>query len=210
MNDYAEKIDINLFELINNINNPLILELGVKEGVSTKKFLDLCRKNNGYLYSVDKDDYSNVSNDSHWKFIKSRDDNFEFVKSKIPSKLDIIFIDTLHEADHVKNIFYNYYDLLKTGGYLFIDDISHLPYINKKSKTSFYCEINNRETFNKILEIYYFNYGNFSLNFSFQSSGLAIIQKLNSNKLEESKKLSSKEHAIKNIVRKIWFSLKKT
>ena len=59
---------------------------------------------------------------------------------------------------------------------MFIDDISHLPYLNNK-KTSFYCEINNRETFDEILKILYFNQDNFDLNFSFESSGLAIIKK---------------------------------
>ena len=41
--------------------------------------------------------------------------------------------------------FYYYYKFLKVGGYVSIDDISHLPYLDNK-KSSFYCEINNRET----------------------------------------------------------------
>ena len=36
----------------------LILEFGVREGRSTKMFLDLCRVNAGKLLSVDVDDYS--------------------------------------------------------------------------------------------------------------------------------------------------------
>ena len=208
MDDYLEKIDNNVFKIINNLKNPKILELGVKEGVSTKRFLNLCNKNDGYLYSVDIEDYSKVSNDERWKFIKSRDDNFDFIISQIPNELDVIYIDTLHEAKHVKNIFYNYYNLIKPGGYIFIDDISHLPYVNKKNKTSFYCEINNRETFQKILEIYYYNYNKFYLNFSFQSSGLAIIKKINNEELSLSKKIKSKEHGIKNIARKIWLKIK--
>lgn len=208
MDDYLEKIDNNVFKIINNLKNPKILELGVKEGVSTKRFLNLCNKNDGYLYSVDIEDYSKVSNDERWKFIKSRDDNFDFIISQIPNELDVIYIDTLHEAKHVKNIFYNYYNLIKPGGYIFIDDISHLPYVNKKNKTSFYCEINNRETFQIILEIYYYNYNKFYLNFSFQSSGMAIIKKINNEELSFSKKIKSKEYGIKNILRKIWLKIK--
>ena len=82
MDDYIEKIELNLFELIKNIKNPYILEFGVQNGESTIRFLDLCNKNNGHLYSVDIDDCSNVSNDKRWKFIKTRDDNFDFVKSQ--------------------------------------------------------------------------------------------------------------------------------
>ena len=62
-------------------------------------------------------------------FIQSRDDNFNLIKSKIPNKIDILFIDSLHEANHVIKIIYGYYDLLKLGGMIFIDDISHLPYV---------------------------------------------------------------------------------
>ena len=41
MDDYTNKIDRNLFDLIQNIENPVILELGVQNGLSTKKFLDI-------------------------------------------------------------------------------------------------------------------------------------------------------------------------
>ena len=176
MSNYITKIDNSLFPLIKDIQNINILELGVQKGRSTLRFLEICNKNNGKLYSVDIDDCSNVSNNFRWKFIKTRDDNFEYIKSLIPKELDVIFIDTLHEAKHVKKLIYNYYNFLKVGGYMFIDDISHLPYLDDK-KTSFYCEINNRETFDEILKILYFNQDNFNLNFSFESSGLAIIKK---------------------------------
>ena len=201
MNDYITKIDRSLFSIIKNIPNPNILELGVQNGRSTLKFLDLCNKNNGKLFSVDVDDCSSVSNDKRWVFIKSRDDNFEYIKSIIPDEIDVIFIDTLHEAKHVKKILYYYYKFLKVGGYIFIDDISHLPYLDNK-KSSFYCEINNRETFNEILKIYFYNQKSFDLNFSFQSSGLAIIQKKNNEQLIYNKKIMSRENSIKNLIRK--------
>ena len=202
MSEYTSKIENSLFPLIKNIKNLNILELGVQKGRSTLRFLELCKNNNGKLYSVDVDDCCNVTKDINWTFIQSRDDDFKYIKSIIPNKLDVIFIDTLHEAKHVKNLIYNYYNLLKLGGYIFIDDISHLPYLDKK-KTSFYCEINNKETFNEILKIYYFNQDNFNLNFSFESSGLAIIKKKNMENLNETKKIISRENSLKNIIRLI-------
>ena len=208
MHNYEKKINESLFALIQDIENPKILELGVQGGFSTKKFLDLCEKNNGYLYSVDVVDCSSVSKNKRWKFLKSRDDNFDLIKSEIPKEIDILFIDTLHEAKHVEKIFKNYYDLIKPEGYIFIDDISHLPYLNKNKKTNFYCEINNKETFDKILEIYFYNYENFNLNFSFESSGLAIIKKNNKNKLNNAQKILSRSFSIKNILRKIWHKIK--
>ena len=71
------------------------------------------QKKNGKVFSVDINDCSNVSVDENWKFYKTRDDNFEFIKSKIPNKIDILFIDTLHEANHVKNLLYGYYPIIK-------------------------------------------------------------------------------------------------
>ena len=63
-----------------------------------KKFLNINRN----LYSIDIDDCSSVASDKRWKFIKCRDDNFEYIKSLIPKKLDIIFIDnnTISKIHH--------------------------------------------------------------------------------------------------------------
>ena len=209
MDNYNYKLDNYLFPIIKEINNPIILELGVQRGTSTKKFLDICNKNNGKLFSVDIDDCSKVSDDKNWNFFHSRDDNFEFIKSKIPHKIDVLFIDTLHEAEHVKKLIYGYYPLLKKNGYLFIDDVSHLPYLKNMPRNNFYCEINNKETFDLLLAIYSENYEKFDLNFSFSSSGLAIIQKKNESNLIQSHNLNLRENSIKNILRKIWGKIKK-
>ncbi len=209
MDDYNIKLDNFLFPIINKIDNPIFLELGVQKGRSTKKFLEICKKNNGKLFSVDIDDCSNVIEDKNWKFIHSSDDNFEYIKKIIPRELDVIFVDTVHEASHVEKIIYGYYDLLKEGGYIFVDDISHLPYLKNSTTNNFYCEINNKETFNKLLEIYFSNIDLIELNFSFKSSGLAIIKKKNLAPLNFLKKLKTREHSIKNIIRKIWIRLKK-
>ena len=210
MDDYTNKIDRNLFDLIQNIENPAILELGVQNGLSTKKFIDICNKNNGFLYSVDIDDCSKVSNDKRWTFIKSRDDNFNLIKSKIPKEIDILYIDSLHEADHVSKIIYGYYNLIKSGGFIFIDDISHLPYVKNGMRNNFYCEINNQETFNILLEIYFANYNKINLNFSFESSGLAIIRKKSNEMLDKEIKIKSREFSVKNITRKLFHYIKKT
>ena len=114
----------------------------------------------------------------------------------------------MHEANHVEKIIYGYYDLLKLGGYIFIDDISHLPYLKNKKRNNFYCEINNKETFDSILKIYSINDGNFDLDFSFKSSGLSVIKKISNETLNKSKKLKIREFSLKNIIRKIWKNLK--
>lgn len=202
MDQYNYKINTYMFDLISNIKNCNFLEFGVKEGRSTSKFLDLCRKNNGKLLSIDIDDYSNLYKDENWKFLKTRDDNFDLVDKHIFNKLDVIYLDSLHEAKHVEKIFYHYFHKLKIGGYFFIDDISWIPYLKTSLRDNFYCEINNKETFNKILDIYNSNTENFDLSFSFVSSGLCVIRK-KKDQLSFIKKIRTRELSLKNLVRKI-------
>jgi predicted O-methyltransferase YrrM len=202
MSEYINKLQREILPKINNIQNINILELGVQRGTSTNIFLEICEKNEGFLTSVDVDDCSKVSDSDRWKFIRSRDDDFLLIRNNINKELDVIFIDTLHEADHVEKIIYGYYDLLKVGGYLFIDDISHLPYLTDKPRNNFYCEINNKETFEKIIEIYSSNTDKFDLNFDFLSSGLATLKKKNQNNLDKSKKISDRKLSLRNLYRK--------
>ena len=202
MSDYDYKIEVFLKDQIQKISNPNILEFGVREGRSTKIFLDLCKKKNGKLFSVDVDDYSHLFNDKNWTFLKTRDDNFEFLKNKLPKKFDIIYLDSLHEADHVEKIFYYYYDFLEIGGHFYIDDISWLPYLKTGLRNNFYCEINNKETFERLMEIYNNNLNNFDIFFTFISSGMCRIIKKD-NQLNGLKRILTREKSLKNIFRKI-------
>ena len=125
MNDHYRKLINFVYEKIKHIKEPNILEFGVREGVSTKMFIELCEARLGNLYSIDTKDCKSVSKSKRWNFIQSRDDNFDFIKNKIPEKFDIIFLDTLHEAQHVKKIFYYYYKFLKTEG-IFLGEFNSL------------------------------------------------------------------------------------
>ena len=196
---YENKIEF-IIDLIKDIKDINILELGVREGISTKRFLDVCKKNNGNLISVDIENCSNVSNDPNWNFIHSSDDNFEFLDRQINKNLDFIYIDSYHEPSHVEKIFFHYYEFLKINGICVIDDISWLPYCKKEYRDNEFSEITNKLVFNKILEIYNQNKDKFSLEFFFEGSGLGIIKKKNLG-LNKSKKIISRELSIKNILR---------
>ena len=199
---YENKIDyiVNLVKDFKNIN---ILELGVREGISTKKFLEICNQNNGKLVSIDIDDCSKVSNDKRWTFIHSSDDNFEIVDKEINSKLDLIYIDSYHEPNHVEKVFNHYYNYLKIGGICVIDDISWLPYCKNEYRDNEYSEMINKSIFKKILEIYNQNKDKFLLEFYFEGSGLAIIRK-KKDVLNKSKRILSRDFSVKNILRVIF------
>ena len=202
MNDYIYKFNSFVANELISLKDLTILEFGVKEGRSTKIFLQHCEKNGGKLYSIDVNDYKDKFNDSNWTFIQSRDDDFDYLENKLPKKFDVIYLDSLHEADHVEKILYYYFDKLKIGGLFFIDDTSWLPYIENSQRDNFYCEINNKETFDKLLEIYNVNFDRFDINFDFTSSGACKIFK-KSEKLVKSKKISIRTISLKNFVRQI-------
>ena len=193
-----------IIEKIKNIQKIQILELGVQSGASTKKFIELCNANNGFLTSIDIDDCSNVIKSKRWKFIHSSDDNFEIIDKIISKTFDFIFIDSLHEPNHVEKVFNHYYSFLKKGGICIIDDISWLPYSKNQYRDNEFAEHINRATFNKILEIYDQNKSNFNLEFFLQESGYAIITKNNENFLNKSIKIHSREYGLKNLLRKLY------
>ena len=202
MNEYEKKIEEFFLDELKKINNPKIVEFGVRHGISTKKLIDICENNNGFLNSFDIHDCSKVSNSKRWKFYQSRDDNFNYIDSKISNDIDLIYLDSFHNALHVKKIFYHYYPKLKLNGVFVIDDISWLPYLKNKERNNFNCEINNQETFEKILEILSLNEENLKVYFSFVASGMVKIIKLNNTPLKEPKKINSRKYSLKNFVRK--------
>ena len=200
---FKEKFFDYIYEDLLKIKNPNILEFGVHSGFSTSIFLDICKINNGKLFSVDVTDFSKNFDDPNWKFIQSRDDNFIFVEKIIPDKVDVILIDTLHKAKHVEKILYHYYPKLKKNGLIIIDDISWLYYTKNSVRDHFFMEINNRETFYKLLEIFNSNMANINLEFNFAHSGVCKIRKKNDLTLNISKKIKSREFSLKNLVKKI-------
>ena len=101
MSNYIYKLEN--YSKIENIKNINILELGVQEEL-TNIFLEICDNNGGYLTSVDIDNCAKVSDNPRWKFIQSRDDNFDLIKNQF-QKIDVIYLDTLHEAIHVEKVF---------------------------------------------------------------------------------------------------------
>ena len=202
-NDYIKKLTEFVVPEIKDIPNLDILEFGVNKGFSTSIFLDICKKNNGKLYSNDVDDYNSLYNDKAWKFIHCRDDDYSEIEKFIPKKLDLVYLDSYHEPNHVEKIFRYYYPKIKTGGFYIIDDICWLPYVKGNYRDSFGNEMANLETYKRLLEVYYKNTENFDLEFSFVGSGLAKIKKKTDNELNGSFKVPSRYFSIRNLIKKI-------
>ena len=204
---YENKLEFFLDDL-RKIKNPQIIEFGVRFGVSTKKIIDICEMNNGFLNAIDVLDCSKVSNSKNWKFHQCRDDDFEYLNKVLPRNIDLIYLDSYHNANHIEKIFYHYYDFLKPNGFFIFDDISWIPYLSNKKRNSFNCEINNLETFEKILQISSSNEDLFKLYFSFEGSGLCKIIKKSNLPLNKPQKIKKRTHTIKNYLRKVFYYFK--
>ena len=202
MEDFQNKLSL-MRKKIENVDKPLILELGVREGRSTKMFLEICDKNDGNLISVDILDYSKVSNNPRWKFIHSSDDNFSYINKFIDRKVDVLFIDSLHDSDHIREVFYNYFNFVKINGLIFIDDVIWLPYVKGGYRDNDFVETTNRLIFNKILEIFNSNKDNLTLDMNFSASGLAVMKKIGNN-LNTEKKINNRFFSFKNILKKFY------
>ena len=202
-NEYSIKLNETFVDYLENTDNPKILEFGIRHGISTKIFIDICERKNGFLTSVDIDDYSKKFNSKKWKFIHCRDDNYQLVEKFIPKQIDLIYLDSFHNAKHVEKIFYHYYPMVKQNGYFIIDDINWIIYSKNNIRDNFNSEINNYETFFRILDIYNSNIENFDLSFNFIGSGIAKIKKITNNQLLKRKKVILRKNTIKNIIRKI-------
>lgn len=202
-NDYFRKLTEFVVPEIKDIPNLDILEFGVRKGISTSIFLDICKKNNGKLYSNDVDDYKSLYSDEIWNFMHCRDDDYSKIEKIIPKKLDLIYLDSYHEPNHVEKIFRYYYPKIKTGGFYIIDDICWLPYVKGNYRDNFGCEIANLETYKRLIEVYYKNTENFDLEFSFVGSGLAKIKKKTDNDLNVSVKVPSRYYSLKSLIKKI-------
>ena len=199
---YKNKIAEFILPELSELSKPKILEFGVRFGVSTNLFLEICEKKNGFLHSIDMDDCSKVANSKNWQFHLSRDDNYDYLDKILPNDIDLIYLDSFHNADHIEKIFYHYFKKLKVSGLFIFDDISWLPYLKKKERNNFNCEINNLETFERILNIYSENEDKLELSFSFVGSGMAKIKKIDNKKLSISKPIITRKLSFKNIIRK--------
>ena len=152
---------------------------------------------------MDINDYSYKFNSNKWTFIKSRDDNFDELNHKLPDGVDVIFLDTLHKADHVIKIIINYIPKLRIGGKFIIDDINWTPYLKNKKLNHFFKEINNKETFDSLIQLYTLNDEKIDIKFNLTDTGCAMITKLDNEDLFYNKKIIHRQYTAKNFLRKI-------
>jgi len=166
--------------------SPIILELGVDRGQSTKVILNaIFAKSSAHLVSVDIRDCSKVSSLDYWTFVKNDSTNVEAILKVAPilkNGIDIIYVDSLHTQKHVYKEIYEWFPFLKKNGVIFFDDIDSGPYLIGQRKDSVYTEIVNRNIFELIEAVFISNMNIIDLSYTRGSTGLARIDKICSRK----------------------------
>jgi len=115
-----------LYNLVKDRNAKTILELGVRDGISTRAFLLACKEINGHLYSVDIKDYPKTRKiieemklDKYWTYYIMDDRKFYKIWKK---KVDLLFIDTSHKFEHTLFELEQYSKFVKKNGIILLHD----------------------------------------------------------------------------------------
>ena len=162
--------------------DPIIVELGVGTGQSTKVFLNaINEKKNAKLISIDIKDCSNCVNSDKWEFIHQ--DSTDIInllreKPEIKQGIDILYVDSLHTAKHVKKEIYSYFKFVKKDGLIIFDDIDSSPYMMGQRKDSVGTEIANRKIYKLLEAIFRANMCKIDFKILRGSTGLAIFKKI--------------------------------
>ena len=161
-----------LYFLVNQLpQHPMVLELGVSRGESTRALLQAVYENDGMMCSVDiekcdeirqwayKNEYDEGTlNTKHvpWIFIQGDDLKIDF-----ENKYDMIFLDTNHEYKHTLKELEKFVPMVKKGGYFVMHDVNHVLY---------------RDAINLAVDEYFKNRIGFTFYRFYHNNGLLVIK----------------------------------
>ncbi len=108
-------------ELCTELQAKRVIELGVRGGVSTIAWLHGLDLSDGHLWSVDIVPAPDDIESERWTFERGDDTDYEIV-SRLPTEVDIVFIDTSHTYDHTLKELETYLPLVRAGGRIVMHD----------------------------------------------------------------------------------------
>jgi hypothetical protein len=174
-------------EKLDQIKNPIIVELGVADtALSTKNFLNYVNKNGGKLYSIDIQDFSKIINDkdfeninsTKWNFLQSNDlDLNKILKnfSSIEDGIDVLYVDSLHDPTHIEKTLIKWFKYVNKFGYIFFDDTESRVYREQKA---LFTSIGNDGMDDVVKKFYYRNSNLIKYTKYFVDTGLSEFYKI--------------------------------
>jgi predicted O-methyltransferase YrrM len=185
---------------------PLILELGTAKGQSTTVFLQACEEKEGRLVSVDIADCSQLSDSKRWQFVQSDSTDVDFILYRAPylkEGIDILYVDSLHNKEHVRKELTSWYPYLNEKAWVFFDDVDSNPYRKGNRKDKFRAEFSCNEIHGYVQDFFYANEDSLRLSIMYGSTGLACLYKLSPKGAapQEAKPIVHRRKTILNMMR---------
>jgi predicted O-methyltransferase YrrM len=161
--------------------DPLVVELGVDKGQSTKVFLNAIEgKSNAKLISIDIKNCRSAVDAGRWEFVQQDSSDIKsllIAKPIIKNGIDVLYVDSLHTVKHVQKEIYNFFEYLNEDAYIFFDDIDSGPYMFKQRKDSVGIEIANRKIYKLLEAIFRANIDRLDFEIMRGSTGLGVFRK---------------------------------
>jgi len=166
-----------------------IVEFGVDRGTSTAAFLDAVEKTDGYVYSFDIKDCKELFSHDKWKFYKINDLNQQKIFTLFPKLnegIDLLYIDSYHEPNHIKKLLEIYFPFLNKDGHIYVDDTSSYPYRQIKSVSNAIISDLSKEA---VEEFFFSNFEEIDFQFNGGENGLCILKKTKDSKITNIKSI---------------------
>lgn len=175
-----------MHDLIVNSKLKTVVECGVDRGTSTCAFLEAIKQTNGKLYSFDIKDCSKLFEEENWEFCQINDVNIKKILQNFPdlykSGIDLLYIDSYHEPNHVRRLLYEYFPLININGYILVDDTSAYPYRKLKDLIN---ALNSDLCKEEVEEFYFSNFDILDYQYDGGENGLCILKKRMHGKLNK-------------------------
>lgn len=156
------------------------LELGTDRGQASNAILAACAETGGRLVSVDVRDCAGAASGPHWSFVQASSLDRAAILAAAPflaEGIDLLYVDSLHTAEHVEREIRTWFDLVRQGGDIFFDDVDSAPYLAGRRKDNAKMEIANRRIRALIEHVFQSNLDRTELALFLGSTGLARLRK---------------------------------
>ncbi len=116
--DISEHL-LRIYDTVIKKSPKIIVELGIRKGMSTFVLSKAAQDINAALIGVDIEDCSKFCNWNKWKFVKMND--LDFVDT-FKDKIDALFIDTSHTFEHTINELKKFLPKMNKQGIIIMHD----------------------------------------------------------------------------------------
>lgn len=121
IHEHVPTLALAVFAVGFNITPPLVIELGVRSGVSTHAFLYALGCTGGQLWSVDINPPPPIA-DPLWHFVQGEDCSQQVLDQLPQRPADIVFVDTDHTYEQTTAEINTYVPRIRKGGYMIFHD----------------------------------------------------------------------------------------